>query len=82
MVFRTSGADMTTDDERWETLASEYLRRLAAEDMLQWTRYWRFADRSTGPDGELQASASDALSKADRDRRKLMRLTSQQEYFG
>jgi hypothetical protein len=73
---------MTTDDERWETLASEYLRRLAAEDMLQWTRYWRFADRSTGPDGE-QASASDALSKADRDRsRKLMRLTSQQEYFG
>jgi hypothetical protein len=74
---------MTTDDERWESLASEYLRRLAAEDMLQWTRHWRFADRSIiGPDGEPQANANEALSKPDRDRRKLMRLTSQQEYFG
>jgi hypothetical protein len=73
---------MTTDDERWESLASEYLRRLAAEDMLQWTRHWRFADRSIlGPDAELQ-NASEALSKPDRVRRKLMRLTSQQEYFG
>jgi hypothetical protein len=73
---------MTTDDERWESLASEYLRRLAAEDMLQWTRHWRFADRSIiGPDGELQ-NVSEAVSKPDRDRRKLMRLTSRQEYFG
>jgi hypothetical protein len=82
MVSQTNGADMTTDDEKWESLASEYLRRLAAEDMLQWTRYWRFADRSTGPDGELQASASDALSKVERDCRKLVRLTSRQVYFG
>jgi hypothetical protein len=74
---------MTTDDERWESLASEYLRRLAAEDMLQWTRHWRFADRSTiGPDAELQGNGNDDLSKTDRDRRRLMRLTSQQEYFG
>jgi hypothetical protein len=41
-----SGAPMTTDDEKWESLAAEYLRRLAAEDMLQWTRHWRFAERS------------------------------------
>jgi hypothetical protein len=74
---------MTTDDERWESLASEYLRRLAAEDMLQWTRHWRFAERSiTGPDPELQANAGDALSKPNRDRRKLVRLASQQVYFG
>jgi hypothetical protein len=72
---------MATDDERWESLASEYLRRLAAEDMLQWTRYWRFADHSTGSE-EQQAGAGDALSKADRDRGKLVRLTSQQVYFG
>jgi hypothetical protein len=74
---------MTTDDEKWESLAAEYLRRLAAEDMLQWTRHWRFAERSiTGPDGEQQANASDALSKTDRDRRRLLRLTSQQAYIG
>jgi hypothetical protein len=47
---------MTTDDERWESLASEYLRALAAEDMLQWTRHWRFAERSIiGPNAEMQA---------------------------
>jgi hypothetical protein len=78
----TGGAVMTTDDERWESLASEYLRRLAAEDMRQWTRYWRFADRSTGPDGEQQANVNDALSKVERDCRKIVRLTSRQVYFG
>jgi hypothetical protein len=74
---------MTTDDERWERLAAQYLRRLAAEDMLQWTRHWRFAERSiTGPDAELQANASEALSKPERDCSKLVRLTSRQVHFG
>jgi hypothetical protein len=74
---------MTTDDERWESLAALYLRQLAAEDMLQWTRHWRFADRSiTGPDAELQANGGDDLSKTDHQRRRFMRVTSQQEYFG
>jgi hypothetical protein len=72
---------MITDDERWKSLAADYLRRLAAEDMPQWARHWRFAEHSiTGPDGEQQANAGDALSKTDRDRRRLMRLTSQQPY--
>jgi hypothetical protein len=34
------------DDEKWENLAAEYLRRLAADDMFQWARYWKFAERS------------------------------------
>jgi hypothetical protein len=48
--------------------------------MLQWTGYWRLADRSTGPDGEQQADAGGTLSKADRDRRKLVRLTNPLEF--
>jgi hypothetical protein len=57
---------------------------LAAEDMLQWTRYcyYGFADHSTGHDGDEKGGALDASGKADRDHRKLVRLTAQREYFG
>jgi hypothetical protein len=67
------GADMITDDDKWESLAAEYLRRLAAEDMMQWARYWKFAERSQGPDGELPD-----IDKRERDHRRIMRLTSRQ----
>jgi hypothetical protein len=50
--------------------------------MVQWTRYYRFADRSTGADEDERGGAVGASSKADRDHRKLVRLTAQQEYFG
>src|SRR6201996_5145553 len=46
------GAAMATqynDDQKWEALAAKYLRRLAAEDMREWARYWRFEERSNGP---------------------------------
>jgi hypothetical protein len=71
---------MITDDKNWESLAAEYLRRLAAEDMREWARYWKFEDRSTGSEMEPQAEASNTLSKKERDRRRLMRVTFQQEY--
>jgi hypothetical protein len=70
---------MIADDKNWESLAAEYLRRLAAEDMREWARYWKFEDRSAGSDTELQAEAGNTLSKRERDRRKLMRVTFQQE---
>jgi hypothetical protein len=73
---------MITDDEKWESLAAEYLRRLAADDMLQWARYWKFAERSTGSDAEPQAEVSGTISKRERDRRKIMRITSQQTMAG
>jgi hypothetical protein len=71
---------MIADDKNWENLAAEYLRRLAAEDMREWTRYWKFEDRSAGSETEPQAEASNTLSKRERDRRRLMRVTFQQEY--
>jgi hypothetical protein len=78
--IKASGADMITDDQKWESLASEYLRRLASKDMQQWARYWKSEDRSTGPDAEPHVNASETISKRERDRRRLMRVTSQQEY--
>jgi threonyl-tRNA synthetase len=67
------GADMITDDDKWESLAAEYLRRLASEDMLQWARYWKFAERSQGGDADLPD-----ISKTERDHRKIVRLTSRE----
>jgi hypothetical protein len=64
---------MITDDQTWESLASEYLRRLASKDMQQWARYWKSEDRSTGPDAEPHVNASETISKRERDRRRLMR---------
>jgi hypothetical protein len=74
------GANMITDDQKWESLAAEYLRRLAAKDMQQWARYWKLENRSTDPDAELHVNASETISKRERNRRRLMRVTSQQEY--
>ena len=55
---------MIADDKKnWESLAAEYLRRLAAEDMREWARYWKFEDRSAGSDTELQAEAGNTLVK-------------------
>jgi hypothetical protein len=68
---------MITDDQKWESLASEYLRRLASKDMQQWARYWKSEDRSTGPDAEPHVNASETISKRERDRGRLMRVTSQ-----
>jgi hypothetical protein len=72
------GADMITDDDKWESLAAAYLRRLAADDMFQWARHWKFEERSTGPDAEPQPEVSDTISKRERDRIKIMRITSRQ----
>jgi hypothetical protein len=67
-----------THDQKWESLASEYLRRLAAEDMRQWERHYRFEDRSTAP--AEQRAVDGVLSTKERDRRKLMRVTSRATY--
>ena len=72
------GADMITDDDKWESLAAAYLRRLAADDMFQWARHWKFEERSTGPDAEPQPEVSNTISKRERDRIKIMRITSRQ----
>jgi hypothetical protein len=69
-----------TDKRRWESLAAKYLRRLAAEDMRQWLRHYRSEDRSTAP-VEHQA-ADGVLSMKERNRRKLMRVTSRAAYIG
>jgi hypothetical protein len=69
-----------TDKERWESLAAKYLRRLAAEDMRQWLRHYRSEDRSTA---RVEHQAADGvLSMKERNRRKLMRVTSRAAYIG
>jgi hypothetical protein len=67
---------MITDDDKWESLAAEYLRRLATEDMREWARYWKFEERSTVSDTESQVEVSNILSKRERDRRRLMRAAA------
>ena len=44
-----------THNQNWERLAAKYLRKLAAEDMQQWDRHYRFEDRSTVPVEEQAA---------------------------
>jgi hypothetical protein len=69
---------MITGDDKWESLAAAYLRRLAADDMFQWARHRKFEERSIGSDAEPQPEVSDTISQTERDRRKIMRITSRQ----